>query len=135
MMKRSILRVLSLLLLLCLLPAAALGERSYLIPDSDTRELTRDELWQWDYESLGYILNELFARHGYNFIPGEKYDYYFRCMPWYTPNANPNNQEACYPQRGMGQRAAHQGRPRRDARPWHPEQRRSVRVGLLLHRL
>ena len=98
MMKRSILRVLSLLLLLCLLPAAALGERSYLIPDSDTRELTRDELWQWDYESLGYILNELFARHGYNFIPGEKYDYYFRCMPWYTPNANPNNQEACYPQ-------------------------------------
>lgn len=86
-------------LLLCLaLPCAALAERSYLIPDSNTRLLTEDELWEWDYESLGYILNEIFARHGYNFIPGEKYDYYFRCMPWYTPNADSDNQRACYSQ-------------------------------------
>ena len=86
-------------LLLCLtLPCAALAELSYLIPDSDSRLLTREELWQWDYESLGYILNEIFARHGYNFIPGEKYDYYFRCMPWYTPNADSDNQRACYSQ-------------------------------------
>lgn len=86
-------------LLLCLLlPCCALAERSYLIPDSDTRRLTEDELWEWDYESLGYILNEIFARHGYNFIPGEKYDYYFRCMPWYTPNEDSDNQRACYSQ-------------------------------------
>jgi len=85
--------------LLCLLlPCAALAERSYLIPDSDTRQLTEAELWEWDYESLGYILNEIFARHGYNFIPGEKYDYYFSCMPWYTPNEDSNNQRACYSQ-------------------------------------
>lgn len=89
-------RFLCLLLCLAMLPVCALGERAYLIPDSNTRKLTTEELWTWDYESLGYILNEIFARHGYNFIPGEKYDYYFRCMPWYTPNANPNNQEACY---------------------------------------
>lgn len=91
-------RFLCLLLCLALLPVCALGERAYLIPDSDTRKLTKEELWQWDYESLGYILNEIFARHGYNFIPGQKYDYYFSCMPWYTPNEDPNNQEACYSQ-------------------------------------
>lgn len=79
------------------LPLCVHAELSYLIADSDSRKLTEDELWQWDYESLGYILNEIFARHGYNFIPGEKYDYYFRCMPWYTPNADPDNQTACYP--------------------------------------
>ncbi len=91
-------RFFCLLLCLCLLPACALGERAYLIPDSDTRKLTESELWAWDYESLGYILNEIFARHGYNFIPGGKYDYYFRCMPWYTPNEDPDNQRACYSQ-------------------------------------
>ena len=91
-------RMLCLLTCLMLLPCIALGERAYLIPDSNTRYLTSEELWEWDYESLGYILNEIFARHGYNFIPGEKYDYYFRCMPWYTPNADSNNQRACYSQ-------------------------------------
>ena len=93
-------RIVALLLCfaLCLtIPLSSLAELSYLIADSDSRKLTEDELWQWDYESLGYILNEIFARHGYNFIPGEKYDYYFRCMPWYTPNADPDNQTACYP--------------------------------------
>lgn len=87
-----------LLLCLVMLPIGAMAERAYLIPDSDTRKLTKAELWQWDYESLGYILNEIFARHGYNFIPGQQYDYYFSCMPWYKPNENPNNQQACYSQ-------------------------------------
>lgn len=91
-------RVCCLLLSLMLLPWAAVAEQSYLIRDSDTRLLTAEELWAWDYESLGYVLNEIFARHGYNFIPGQKYDYYFRCMPWYTPNEDPNNQRACYSQ-------------------------------------
>ena len=96
-MKSHFCRILAFLLCL-LLPCAALAERSYLIPDSNTRQLTETELWEWDYESLGYILNEIFARHGYNFIPGEKYDYYFSCMPWYTPNEDSNNQRACYSQ-------------------------------------
>lgn len=96
-MKSRLCRIAAFLLCL-LLPCAALAERSYLIPDSDTRQLTEAELWEWDYESLGYILNEIFARHGYNFIPGEKYDYYFSCMPWYTPNEDSNNQRACYSQ-------------------------------------
>ena len=97
-MKKLLSTLLVLAILLCSLAIPAMGETMYLIPDSDTRKLTKEELWTWDYESLGYILNEIFARHGYNFIPGQKYDYYFRCMPWYTPNADSNNQRACYPQ-------------------------------------
>jgi len=89
-------RFLALLLVCMMLPCAAMAELAYLIPHSNSRQLTEAELWEWDYESLGYILNEIFARHGYNFIPGEKYDYYFSCMPWYTPNENPDNQSACY---------------------------------------
>lgn len=84
-------------LIVFLTPALALA-RQYIIPDSDTRQLTEQELWRWDYESLGFILNEIFARYGYNFIEGEQYDQYFSRLSWYTPNANPDNQKACYPQ-------------------------------------
>ena len=91
-------RFAAVLLALLLLPAYALAARQYIIPDSDTRDLTESELWEWDYESLGYILNEIFARHGYNFIAGGKYDNFFRARPWYTPNQNPDNRAACYSQ-------------------------------------
>ena len=87
------------ILIIILLPSIALagGGRKYIIPDSDTRLLSEAELWEWDYESLGYILNEIFARHGYNFIPGEKYDTYFSRLSWYEPNADSDNRRACYP--------------------------------------
>ena len=75
----------------------ALADNLYLIPDSNTRELTEAELWEWDRESLGYIFNEIFARHGYVFKAGGQYDMWFRSMPWYTPNANPDNQTQVYP--------------------------------------
>lgn len=68
--------------------AAAAGDHMYLIPDSNTRKLTKEELWQWDYESLGYILNEIFARHGYVFRSGERYDNYFSTLPWYKADPN-----------------------------------------------
>lgn len=68
--------------------ASAAGDHIYLIPDSNSRKLTEEELWEWDYESLGYILNEIFARHGYVFRSGERYDNYFSTMPWYTPDPN-----------------------------------------------
>ena len=90
-------RMVALILTLLMIPAMALASRQYIIPDSDTRQLTETELWQWDYESLGYILNEIFARHGYNFIPGGKYDNFFSERPWYVPNTNANNSFACYP--------------------------------------
>ena len=54
-------RILALLLALLMLPAAALAEIMYILPESDTRLLTWDEVAAWDYESLGYAFNEIFA--------------------------------------------------------------------------
>ncbi|MGN1019100.1 MAG: YARHG domain-containing protein [Aristaeellaceae bacterium] len=87
-MKNAIRRFVSLLLCMLLLAPAALADQSYLIPDSDTRHLTEKELWEWDYESLGFIYHEIFARHGFIFNPGGQYYYYFNCMPWYKPNTH-----------------------------------------------
>ena len=86
------------IIMIVLFAGTAMAETSYLIPDSNTRQLTKEELWTWDYESLGYILNEIFARHGYNFIPEGQYDIFFRNRPWYSPNEDSNNQRACYSQ-------------------------------------
>ena len=91
-------RILALILTLMLLPAAALAERMYILPDSDKRPLTWDEVAEWDYESLGYAFNEIFARHGYDFIPGGEYEYYFRTRPWYRANGTGNNRRDCYTQ-------------------------------------
>ena len=55
------------LLALCLtmlLGGTASASNFYLIEDSNTRLLTRDELWEWQYDALGYVFNEIFARHG-----------------------------------------------------------------------
>ena len=83
-MKKLIVSILALALCL-LMTTAALADRMYVLPDSSIRKLSREEVEMWDYESLGYAFNEIFARHGYNFIPGQHYDYYFSAMPWYTP--------------------------------------------------
>ena len=91
---RWLLMVLTVLLLTV---GAASAELTYILPESNSRELTWDEVARWDYETLGYAYNEIFARHGYVFHPGEKYDYYFSCQPWYTPNRDTNNQRAVYP--------------------------------------
>lgn len=85
-----------LLLAALLLPAmAAAEEDAWLIPDSDVRQLTEKELLQWDYESLGYILHEIYARHGYRFDEGSAYGAYFSQQSWYTPGTE-NNAEGCF---------------------------------------
>ena len=89
-------RILALLLMLLLLPAAAWAERMYIFPDSDKRLLTWDEVAQWDYETLGYAYNEIFARHGYDFNPGGEYEHYFSTRPWYRANGTYNNRRDCY---------------------------------------
>ncbi len=89
-------RILALILILMLLPAAALAERMYIFPDSDTRLLSWEEVAVWDYETLGYGFNEIFARHGYDFELGGEYEYYFKTRPWYQPNGTWNNRRDCY---------------------------------------
>lgn len=56
-----------------------------IVPDSDERELTKEELSVCDLELLGYIRNEILARHGYPFQT-EKYREYFGGKSWYTEN-------------------------------------------------
>ena len=95
-MKKLLIALLT--LILCLTAAsAALADRMYIFPDSDVRRLTREEVCEWDYESLGFAFHELLARHGYVFDPNGNYFAYFNAQPWYTPNANPDNSAACYP--------------------------------------
>ncbi len=77
-----------LLLLPLLLPAPAAASNFYLIPDSDTRYLTEAELWEWQYTALGFVLNEIFARHGFPFDPDGNYYAYFNAQSWYHEDAN-----------------------------------------------
>jgi len=88
-------RLLCLILALCCLPLCALGETDWLMADSDTRLFTEAELWLWDYESLGYILNEIYARRGYHFPAGSAYETYFKEKPWYVPHTKGNNLTGC----------------------------------------
>lgn len=88
---------LSLLLAALMILPCASAELMYVLPESNVRELTWEEVAEWDWESLGYAFNEIFARHGYVFLPGKKYEYYFNSQPWYTPNRDSNNQRAVYP--------------------------------------
>lgn len=76
-------RLLAFALVLLLLPLQALASNFYLFPDSNRRLLTEEELWEWQYDVLGYGFNELFARYGRPFITGSKYDVFFNCQTWY----------------------------------------------------
>ncbi len=70
----------------------------YLIPDSNTRELTEEEIWTWDYESLWYLINEIFARHGFVFREDGQFYTYFNRQQWYTPNNDTEKNSIAYGQ-------------------------------------
>jgi hypothetical protein len=84
--KRAALLLAALLLLGLAAPAAAGADSLYVIPDSDTRALTYDELWGYQYDTLLYAFNEIYARHGYKFETGSRCYNWFTQMPWYHPN-------------------------------------------------
>ena len=87
-MKTALTLLLTLALTLGALPAQVLAESLYIIPDSDTRKLTREELWNYQYDTLLYAFNEIYARHGYKFETGSRCYNWFTLMPWYHPNAS-----------------------------------------------
>ncbi len=68
-----------------MLPLRALALNYYWIDDSDVRRLTRTELSEYTKEDLGYIRNEILARHGYPFKT-QKYADYFASQDWYARN-------------------------------------------------
>lgn len=60
-------------------------EPFYLLPESDVRLITAEELEGVDLETLGYMRNEILARHGYPFKKPH-YQEYFRSQIWYVEN-------------------------------------------------
>lgn len=61
--------------------------QGYIIPESNTRYLTADELSNYDKYTLDLIRNEIFARYGYVFKE-EPFKTYFKNKNWYSPNDN-----------------------------------------------
>lgn len=61
------------------------AEPEFIIPDSDVRALTADELSIYDKDTLALIRNEILARYGYPFQK-QKYRDYFESTSWYTRN-------------------------------------------------
>jgi len=61
------------------------GDNSYIVPDSDTRRLTKSELEGFSSNTLALIRNEIYARHGYVFQK-QKYRDYFGSKLWYYPD-------------------------------------------------
>lgn len=56
---------------------------SYIFPNSDTKKLTKAEIKAVDEKLWAYGRNEIFARHGYYFGEGNKYQKYFDQKSWY----------------------------------------------------
>ena len=59
----------------------------YIVPDSNKRVMTSEELWAYSRETLRYIRNEILARHGYNF-GNNKFGNYFITKSWYKAGNN-----------------------------------------------
>lgn len=57
----------------------------YLLPDSNIHLYTSKELKAYDRETLGFMRNEILARHGYIFSK-QKYIDHFESQPWYYEN-------------------------------------------------
>ena len=97
MIRRMISGLMLTVLLICMAVVPAAADKTFIFPDSSTRRLTWEEVAYWDYETLGYAFNEIFARHGYDFKPEGEYEYYFSSQPWYKPNGTGNNRRDVYP--------------------------------------
>lgn len=60
----------------------------YILPESDSRFYTREELGKLSDEDLRFARNEIFARHGRTFMDNEL-QLYFASKSWYTPQYTP----------------------------------------------
>lgn len=62
----------------------------YILPYSNKRAITSEDLKGLNKKQLALARNEIFARHGYTF-PTEPYKSYFASKSWYKPNPNYTN--------------------------------------------
>ena len=61
---------------------AASGGSGYILPDSDSRTYTADEVSDMPAQVLCYAKNEIYARHGRKFVSKELTEY-FQQQSWY----------------------------------------------------
>lgn len=85
-MKKLLASILIFSLILLFVSVNGYADSLYIIPDSNVRLLTYDEVWEYQYDTLLYAFNEIYARHGYKFETGSRCYMWFSQMPWYTPN-------------------------------------------------
>ena len=92
-MRRKLALGICAVLLVAIMPFAALADLQYFLP-SDSRVITEKELWEWDRESLSFMFNEIFARHGFTFDVGGKFYNWFNNQPWYVSTPKVSDQVA-----------------------------------------
>ena len=80
-----------------LISVAAQADVQYIFPESNTRELTWDEVEAWNNEALHIGFNEIWARYGYKFIPGGACDRWFSQQEWYHPITSGTNEKNVLP--------------------------------------
>lgn len=68
-------------------PPAAWDD-TYFFPDTATRYITENELYNMTYREIAIARNEIFARHGRKFTKQEWTDY-FNTKTWYVPTYDP----------------------------------------------
>lgn len=68
------------------------NDSGYIMPSSDQRYLSEQDLIGYNKTELALIRNEVYARYGYVF-ESPKYRDYFGRKTWYTPNYNITNLE------------------------------------------
>lgn len=69
---------------------AATDIEKYIIPDSDSRYLTEDEVKKLSLKEINYAKNEIYARHGRKFDSQELQNY-FNSKSWYHGTIEPAN--------------------------------------------
>lgn len=65
----------------------------YILPNSDSVEITADQLSQLTAEQLMLARNEIYARHGRQFDTSE-IQQYFNSKSWYVPQYTPDEFDA-----------------------------------------
>ena len=65
-------------------------DNDYILPDSDSKLLTEDDVKDLTLQEINYAKNEIFARHGRKFSSSELQDY-FNSKDWYNGTIDPDD--------------------------------------------
>ena len=96
-MKRKIVNIIMMAMVLCVSPMVTSGqvdvyaaEGEYILPDSDSRAYTYEELSGLSAQEIRLAKNELYARHGWIFKSADLQDY-FNSKSWYHGTVMPDD--------------------------------------------